>query len=196
MRMVAAGRVNDQGSAIEVREATVDDACAIAQVYIKTASAQYQTIVPGRLLERLTARHVAHRWELLLTTRRWARSVPVASSGSGLVGFAAAGPARGTSLGNAGEIYAIYVLPRWQRLGLGRLLFHRVKESLASVGLDPIVTWVIAANPSRRFFDSLGGTVVASTTSPSRLTKVAYVWGEWPDPWLPIPVREISTRQT
>ena len=165
-----------------------------AQVYVETARAQYQAIVPGRMLERLTPGHVARRWELLLTNHRWVRSVAVASIDSGLVAFAAAGPARVVLPNNAGELYAIYVLPQWQRLGLGRRLFYRTMESLASAGFDAIVTWVIAANPSGRFFESLGGTVAAATTSRSGLTKVAYVWGEWPDSWFPIPMRKASTR--
>ena len=175
---VAVGTVNDTRAPIVVREATADDAYAIQHVYVEAAREQYKKIVTQRVLHRLPARHVARRWELLLTSRRWVRSACIAATDNGhVVGFAAAGPVRVASLGPAGEIYAIYVLPPWQRRGLGRLLFHRAIESLVTARLDGIVTWVIAANPSRRFFESLGGTVAASTTSRAGLTKVAYVWG-------------------
>jgi GNAT superfamily N-acetyltransferase len=183
---VAVGSVNETRSPIVVREATADDAHAIEHVYVETAREQYKTIVTHRVLQQLPARHVA---------RRWVRSACIAATRNGdVVGFAAAGPIRVASLGPAGEIYAIYVLPSWQRLGLGRLLFHRAVESLSSASLDTVAAWVIAANPSRRFFESLGGTVVASATSRSGLTKVAYGWGELQDSWFPIPMREASTR--
>ena len=160
-----------------VREASVEDAAAIAHVYFETARAQYAEIVARRVLQRLAAAHLAARWELLLTKRRWVRSTYIAEDADGrVVGFAAAGPTRVASLGPAGELYAIYVLPQWQRLGLGRMLFYRAVQSLASAGVDAIVTWVFAANPSRSFFESLGGTPVASASSPSGLRKVAYAY--------------------
>jgi GNAT superfamily N-acetyltransferase len=192
---VAVGSLDEPRSPIVVREATADDAHAIEHVYVETAREQYKTIVTHRVLQQLPARHLARRWELLLASRRRVRSACIAATGNGhVVGFAAAGPIRVASLGPAGEIYAIYVLPSWQRFGLGRLLFHRAVESLSSARLETVAAWVIAANPSRRFFESLGGTVVASATSRSGLTKVAYGWGEWQDSWFPIPMREASTR--
>jgi GNAT superfamily N-acetyltransferase len=129
---------------------------------------------------------------MLLTKRQWVRSAYIAEDADGrIVGFAAAGPTRVASLGPAGELYAIYVLPQWQRLGLGRQLFHRAVESLVTPGVDAIVTWVFAANPSSSFFESLGGTMVASTSSRSGLPKVAYAYRQSRDRW---PVGEADTR--
>ena len=82
--------------------ATVEDAAAIARVYFKTAHAHYAEIVDRRSLQRLATAHLAARWELLLTRRRWVRSAFIAEDDDGrVVGFAAAGPARVASLRSA-----------------------------------------------------------------------------------------------
>lgn len=171
-------KASETGSALIVREALVEDAAAIARVYVETARAQYVAIVAKPALHRLATAHLAGRWELLLTKRRWVRSAYIAEDAQGrVVGFAAAGPARVSSLGQAGELYAIYVLPHRQRRGLGRLLFARTVESLAAQGVDAIVARVFAANPARGFFEALSGTWVASASSSGGSAKVAYVWG-------------------
>jgi hypothetical protein len=92
------------------------------------------------------------------------------------------------------RLSAIYVLPQWQRLGLGHRLFGGVVSPLGSAGVDTIVTWVLAANPSRAFFESLGGTAAASTTSRSGLAKVAYTWCDRRDSW-PMRLPRLSSGQ-
>ncbi len=83
--------------------------------------------------------------------------VRVAEAGGELRGFTAGGPARAPLAGYAGELYAIYVLPKYQRQGLGALLFESVASALSRRGLTPMFLWALANNPAKRFFERLGG---------------------------------------
>ena len=60
--MAAVATGSDLEPGLIVRNATVDDARAMAQVYVETARAQYGAIVGQRVLQQLPAQHVARRW--------------------------------------------------------------------------------------------------------------------------------------
>jgi L-amino acid N-acyltransferase YncA len=166
------------GPSVAIREASGSDAAAIARVYIETARVQYAGIVDNRILSSLSAPHLAHRWEILLTTRRWLRAVCVAVSADGhVVGFAAAGQMRGSCATAAAELRAIYVLPACQRRGVGRSLFTRTVETLARLGFATMIARVFVANPARAFFASLGG-IVHMTSGDGRTEQVIYAWSD------------------
>jgi GNAT superfamily N-acetyltransferase len=118
--------------------------------------------------------------------RRWVRSAYVAEEDDHrVVGFAAAGPTRVPCLGQAGELYAIYLLPERQRQGVGRLLFARTVEALAGQSGGSFVARVFAANPARRFFEVVGGTQVPLLGCGS--PKIAYMWDcDRAEPSLPV----------
>lgn len=59
-----------------------------------------------------------------------------------------------------GEVYAIYVLPEYQRQGIGRQLMSMCAEELLRGSMDTLLVWVLEANPARRFYERLGGELV------------------------------------
>ena len=55
------------------------------------------------------------------------------------------------------QIWAIYVLPEWQRRGAGRLLWEAALERGRQLESHELVLWVLDSNePARRFYERQG----------------------------------------
>jgi GNAT superfamily N-acetyltransferase len=97
------------------------------------------------------------------------------------VGFLAGGPERGRGVRERGEIYAIYVRPPMQFRGIGRALFLAGVDCLLLLGFRSLVTWVLTANPYRRFYESLEGQRTGSRSirlGGKRLEEARYEWAD------------------
>ncbi|EKP95233.1 GNAT family N-acetyltransferase [Thermaerobacter subterraneus] len=88
---------------------------------------------------------------------------PVATA-ERVVGFAAAGPERSGDPEFRGELGAIYVLEEYQGRGVGRRLVAAAVRELLARGHRSMLVWVLAQNPYRRFYETLGGTRVRTRT--------------------------------
>ena len=78
-----------------------------------------------------------------------------------------------------GEIETLYVLDDWRDRGLGRRLMRSAAAHLASAGCRSAFVWVLRDNPSRWFYERLGGRPVAEATihvGGVPVVQVAYLW--------------------
>ena len=102
------------------------------------------------------------------------------TEGGNIVGFASAGPEREDDRVYWGELYAIYILEEYQRLGLGHRIFLRVTRRLLADGYNSMLLWVLEDNhPAIRFYESLGGKRVGRKTisiGGVDLVEVSYGW--------------------
>jgi GNAT superfamily N-acetyltransferase len=64
-------------------------------------------------------------------------------------------------MGYEGELYAIYLLDLAQRQGLGTLLVQHFVRELRARGFGSMAVWVLAPNPFKKFYEVLGGKVIA-----------------------------------
>jgi GNAT superfamily N-acetyltransferase len=85
----------------------------------------------------------------------------VAEDESGVFGFASGGRLRGAVDDYDAELYAIYLLSRRQRHGVGRSLTQTLVRGLRAKGLGSLLVWVLEQNPSVGFYKHLGGVKVA-----------------------------------
>src|SRR5205085_8952249 len=103
----------------------------------------------------------------------------VAEENGTLVGFCHGGPNRGPEAEYRGELYALYVLENRQRQGLGRRLTLALAEHLEAAELRSMIVWVLKDNPSRGFYESLGGRPAGAkpvVIGRQTLEEVAYGW--------------------
>lgn len=104
----------------------------------------------------------------------------VACNGDGsVVGFISGGAERTGRLGYEGELYPIYLLQFVQRQGLGRMLVQYFVRELRARDFGSLAVWVLAANPFRKFYEALGGKVVAEQQierGGQSFTESAYGW--------------------
>jgi GNAT superfamily N-acetyltransferase len=165
--------------ALEIREASVPDAEAIARVHVDTWRTTYRGLLPAALLDTLDYGHREAFWTGTISGRAGAGSVFVAETEAGVVGFASCGPERSGHKEFHGELYAVYVLEAHQGLGIGRSLFDAVVRRLIRDGFDSMLVWVLEGNPARTFYERMGGRHAGTRTErvgDSDLVEAAYCW--------------------
>ena len=159
-----------------IREATQQDAAALAHVHIESWRAAYAGIVPQAALDALNEPARARDWVEWLN---FPNPVFVAILDSVLIGFAAGGPIREPLPPHDAELYVLYLLPSAQRRGIGTALFRTVARSLHARGFQSLIAWVLAANASTAFYTAAGASVVASKDvdiAGRLLPTEAYAW--------------------
>ena len=132
---------------IRIRAATLKDAASVARVHVDSWRSTYAGIVPAEYLAGLSYRNRESAWKQLLTADRPGTSCFVAETeGGDIVGFANAGPEREGDSIYRGELYAIYILEGYQRMGIGRRLFSCVMRRLLTDGFNSTLLWVLVDN--------------------------------------------------
>ena len=164
-----------------IREATIEDAPAIARVHVDSWHTTYKGIVPQRIIDRFTYEAREGLWRGILGSENDS-FVYVAEEGGQVVGFACGGPAREYEAPNhAGQLYSIYILQEHQGRGIGRRLFDAVVRELARLGLHSMAVWVIADNPACGFYEAMGGRKVYERQEPAdevMLDEIGYGWDD------------------
>ncbi len=169
---------------MHIRQAMIDDAGGIANVHVASWQTTYIGILPTEFLAGLNP---ADRGPILreqLTCSQPGPCVFVAEDDSGVVGFASGGRERTGDTEFDGELFAIYLLARSQGQGLGCRLVHNVAGTLIEHGRVSLLVWALKDNPSRRFYERLGGLPVRERTitiAGTSLIEIAYGWRELRD---------------
>jgi GNAT superfamily N-acetyltransferase len=152
--------------------ATSDDLTTVADVTIKAWQATFSGILPAAFLEGLQV-------ETQLNRHRKLFSSPgvlyyVALKEGRVIGFASAGPCRAVEFTEPNELYGLYMLPEWQRQGLGRRLFRAAAQGVQKQRSGGLLALVLSDNPCRSSYVQCGGAMKAA--SPIELGGQA-----WPD---------------
>ena len=175
---------------MRIREATVQDAGAIARVHVDSWRETYAGIVPDDYLANLCHEQRERVWRASLSNHCVKECVYVAESDpGGIIGFVSGGPERKGESAYKGELYAIYVLEAYQRKGIGRKLTQTIARRLHQDRLHSMLVWVLADNRSKDFYNALGGQLLYEREidiGGLRLVEEAY---GWPD------IHELATVQ-
>lgn len=165
-----------------IRTAVVEDAPAIAEVHVESWRTTYKGILPQSLLDRLSVSDRARFWNETLAKPPIPFITLVACDDAcNVAGFACGGAERTGKLGCDGELQAMYLLEGVQRRGLGTLLIRRFVRELQSAGFQSMAVWVLARNPSRRFYEALGGRLITEQQierEGESYMEVAYGWSD------------------
>ncbi|TVR98452.1 MAG: GNAT family N-acetyltransferase [Rhodospirillales bacterium] len=158
------------------------DAPAIARVHVESWRTAYAGLLPETVLVRMSLPNHTALWARVLGQRRNRDVVLVAEGGGhGVIAFGSCGRVREKRLAPAGEIYTLYVHPEFQNRGIGQRLLLRLFDALVARGLTSAVAWVLAENPSRFFYETMGGRRVAERNEPLGTVTVheaAYGWSD------------------
>lgn len=171
---------------IAIREARAADAAGMARVHVQSWRSTYPGLIPDPFLVNLSEPAAAARWRSVVGTRGPGQGSfvaidmtgAVASAGS-VVGIASFGARRGTMDDYGGEFYALYLLDEAKGLGVGRRLMAAMAERLLAAGIRSAVVWCLRDNPSRWFYERLGGLRVAERPirfAGAPLVEIAYGW--------------------
>ena len=161
----------------QIRRARPDDAAAIAAVHETSWMQAYGGVLPHGALRTMVGRRDVSWWRRAI---RQSTRVLALDVGGEVAGYATIGPNRVKSLPQAGEVYELYLAPRFQGVGFGRTLFLSARQDLRAGGRRGCVVWVLEDNePAVRFYENAGGRDVAegSETFDGRvLNKIAYAF--------------------
>jgi len=154
-----------------IRPATAPDAAGIAKVYVDAWRSAYAAILPHRVLLGMSYERQMREWSWIIRNRTELQPVIVAAEADGgVVGFASFGLARSNGRpvsaqfsgeAKVGEIYTLYVQPEFQERGIGRELLAAAFAAMADKGYCRGLLWVLRDNPSRYFYERVGGKMVA-----------------------------------
>jgi L-amino acid N-acyltransferase YncA len=167
---------------VTIRPARMADAAGIGEVHVATWRSAYPGILGERMLSTMSPLfHTALYGGMI---RRGDRLfVAVAPAGAGgaerVIGFTSAGRTRSADALAEGEIFTLYLLDDWRERGIGRSLLRRAAEALVAIGCRSAFLWVLSDNPSRWFYEHLGGRAAATGTAVvarRRVPQTAYVW--------------------
>jgi len=162
---------------VDLRKAKPEDADAIGRVHVETWRATYAGMLPDDMLVKMSEDRQARLWR---RTLREGETVMVAELGqAGVIGFGSYGPNRSDRDGFTGEVYTLYVLPDYQGIGLGRGMLYSLFRSLGREGHESALIWVLAENPSRFFYEAMGGRRIGERKVQmwgTTLHELAYGW--------------------
>jgi GNAT superfamily N-acetyltransferase len=163
-----------------IRSADISDANAIAKVHVDSWRSTYAGILPDRYLASLSYVKRAQFWARILSKPNAREFIYVVEDIAGeVIGFASAGPERSGSTTYRGELYAIYLLERFQRQGIGRSLIVEVAKKLLEQDISSMLVLVLAENPSQVFYETLGGELLFVKQiwfANKQVVEVAYGW--------------------
>lgn len=152
-------------------------------MHVDTWRSAYKGIVPEAHLEGLSYDESEGLWRDVLTAGDGC--VFVADDAGRIVGFASGSTRERYSRDlrqYEGELKTAYVLPSHQGTGKGRRLVGAVARCFEERGVSSMLLWAFKENrAARRFYESLGGVLVAEDgfeLGGAWLSEVAYGWKE------------------
>ena len=167
-------------SELTVRRARPDDATAIADVHVASWRTTYPGIVDQAYIDALSASDRAAAWARRLAAEpATAPDILVAVAGDRIVGFLSGGPSREPFPGYNAELHAIYLLKSVQRRGVGRRLIRDWASLAVARGFHAAIVRVLAANPARFFYESLGAERLQETQLVIGGTAYPELWYGW-----------------
>jgi ribosomal protein S18 acetylase RimI-like enzyme len=169
-------------SLVRVRSAVVTDAAAVARIDVETWRDTYAGVLPQQMLVGLSTPQRRRAWSQFIL--RCPGDLMVATHArDGVVAFGSCGTRRGGISPYAGEVFTLYVEPAYQGEGIGRRVLLHLFGRLLRRSLASAQVWVLRDNPSRFFYERLGGKLVAH--KPVRIDRidvdveaVAYGWSD------------------
>jgi ribosomal protein S18 acetylase RimI-like enzyme len=133
-----------------IREAAAADVPALAQLhvdtFIETHGGRGPTFQTREWQWREAFAQAEPNWFCYLICRE----------DSGPIGFAKGVPHDGGVPGFTGELNKIYLLREYHRRGLGRRLLGHVSRRFLARGIDSMLLFGDASNPSNGFYEAMG----------------------------------------
>jgi len=154
----------------------------IAHVHDTCWRAAYADLLPPIVLHSSLRTDRERLWTGLLAVPLEQRCAFVAEDVGIIVGCAWGGPEESGDPHYRAELLGLYLLPAYQRRGLGRRLVAAIAANVQHQGYHALTLWALAENVvARRFYEALGGRVLRERDTLLRGIPVPEVAYGWPD---------------
>lgn len=162
-----------------VRKASYGDAAAIADIHVSSWKSTYTDLLEERDLSNITYENRRALWETVLRMQKEEQLTFVIHNEEKIVGFISGGPERTKKFNYDSEIYTIYLLDDFQKLGLGTRLLKVFSEGMKNLGYHSLMVWILKQNPSSRFYERYEAKPVGeevTTIGEGTYQETAYGW--------------------
>jgi GNAT superfamily N-acetyltransferase len=138
----------------QIHQAVKKDAAEIAHVQVDSYLSAYKDLLPEEYLANFTYGEQEKDWSV------WQSDHPedillVAEDEGVVIGYALSRELRDEP--GWGEVAALHVSPSLKRRGVGKALFAESARKLQDRGCCSLLIWTLEGNPSRGFYEHLGG---------------------------------------
>lgn len=139
-----------------IRRAQIADASQLAKVGVNSIRATYERLVPNSVLESLSIKDNETKVRQQIAEGR--RQMFVAEADRRIIGFATLGDkVEKEEQGLTGQLYAIYLDPKWWRCGAGRLLWNEAMACARNLGWTRLRVKTATGNTRAcRFYEAMG----------------------------------------
>lgn len=164
---------------ISFREATMIDIPAVAKVHVESWQRSFAGIAPEDYLNNMSVDERTSRLSERFHRRPYRMIIAEHPTG-GIAGFADFGPPV-LDTGHDTQIYSFYLLPQFQRLGLGTKLFRHCVSLIRDDGHRSLCLDSLEASPYRRFYEKRGGAIIGRDghkLGDEHFETVIYAWDE------------------
>ena len=147
--------IKDFDCDITIRKATKNDSAEMASVHIASWKETYRGVIDEDFLDILDIDQRKEEWDRGFKNNHLVAFVSIHQGA--IVGFIAGGPPRNFRGDFDSEIYAIYLLKKFQRRRIGYKMYQAFVLNLLA---DKILVWVLRDNPSKVFYEKVGGSII------------------------------------
>jgi L-amino acid N-acyltransferase YncA len=167
---------------MNIRLASVHDIEGIARVNVESWKSTYHGLISESFLSNLTIERGNKNWKWTFDNLNQDEVIYILEDDLGdIVGFVNGGKCREAGLEYSAELYTIYLLKEVQGKGYGKLLFHKLIETLKQRNYQSLMVWVLEDNPSINFYKKQGGQYITKKEiqiGEDKLTEIALGWKE------------------
>ena len=140
---------------ITIRRADCHDLRQISYVHVDTWRDAYRGIIDRQVLDKLSYSRSQENWKRCQD--KMSEYFYVAEREKVVVGFIIGGRQRQEELIYDAEVYAMYVLPEFQKQGIGKMLLQQLVQDFHRENWQQFLIWCLQKNPTKAFYESLGG---------------------------------------
>lgn len=162
-----------------IRKAVYEDAAAIANIHVSSWKSTYSELLDEKDISNMTYENRITLWETVLRIQRENQCTFVIQNDEKIAGFVSGGPERTKRFNYDCEIYTIYLLDEFQRMGLGTRLLKAFCEDMRETGFQSVLVWVLKQNPSSRFYERYDAKPIGeeiTTIGVGTYQETAYGW--------------------
>lgn len=165
---------------VKIREARGEDVDGVARVHVESWQRSFEGIAPADYLNSMSVDRRREVFGKRLSEATY-RLLVAEKNGDGIVGFIDFGRPDFENYGYDARVFSFYLLPEYQRCGLGRRLFESCFRQMADEGYDSVCLDTLEMSPYRKFYERNGGKVVARDShklGDQVFATVVYGWDE------------------
>ena len=170
-------RIIESGN-VEIRPATADDVPVIAKVHVESWQQSFRGIAPESYLNSMSVDRRKEVFAERLSNPSY-RMLVADEPKHGVVGFIDFGTPDFENYGYNARVYSFYLLPKFQRIGLGRRLFESCFAKMSAEGYTSMCLDTLEMSPYRAFYEKHGGKIVARDShnlGDAEYSTVIYGW--------------------